>query len=79
MTTIIIDKSLSEQLSSIDDLAELCNEQGKVVGYFFTGDRRPGQPPPGFEVPLSREEIERRRNSRVGRTTQEILRGLGLA
>lgn len=78
MTRIILDSATCEQLISIDGSAELCDEQGHIVGYFLAGDRKPGQPPPGFEIPLSIEEIEKLRGARTGRTLKEILKGLDL-
>ena len=79
MTRIILDSSACNRLQGIAGLAELCDEQGQIIGYFLSGDQRPGQPPPGFDSSLSREEIERRRSTRAGRTTTEILRSLGLS
>jgi hypothetical protein len=40
--------------------------------------RRPGQPPEGFEIPLSAELTEHRRGPRSGRTLDEILRSMGV-
>lgn len=78
MTRIVLDSSACNRLEGIGDFAELCDEHGRIIGYFMSGDQRPGQPPAGFESSLSREEVERRRNTRSGRTTEEILRGLGM-
>ena len=79
MTKITLDTDACDQLGKVDGCAEICDEQGNVIGCFFAGELRPGQPPPGLEIPLSIEEIQRRRGTRTGRTAQEILRGLGLA
>ena len=79
MTRITLDSQLSRTLGEMDRLVELCDEQGKLLGYFVAEDPNPGQPPPGFESSLSAEEVERRRGTRTGRTTDEILREAGLA
>ena len=78
MTRIVLEPSACNRLKSIGDFAELCDELGQIIGYFMSGDQRPDHPPAGLESELSREEIERRQNTRSGRTTEEILRGLGL-
>ena len=77
MGRIIFDAATCSQLTEAAATQD-CDPTGQVVGYFFAGDDKPGQPPPGFEIPISIEETERRRQVRTGRTTEEILRGLGL-
>jgi hypothetical protein len=78
MTKITLDPAACDQLGSVDGSAEIRNEKGELLGYFLASDRKIGQPPPGFEVPLSIEETEKRRGARTGRTLDEILRGMGL-
>lgn len=78
MTKITLDNTACNQLGGIDGSAEIRNEQGELLGYFLASDRKLGQPPPGFEVPLSIEETEKRREAQAGRTLDEILRGMGL-
>lgn len=77
MDRIVFDAETCTQLTE-SPATEVCDPTGQVVGYFFAGDSKPGQPPPGFEVPISIEETERRRQVRTGRTTEQILGSLGL-
>jgi hypothetical protein len=76
MTKITLDSAACHQLECVTGSAEICDQHGQIVGYFISGTHKPGQLPPGFEVPLSVEETEKRRTVRTGRTLDEILRGL---
>jgi len=78
MTKIVLDSSICDRLQKLGGLAEICNDQGHIIGYFMSPSEKPGKPPAGLESSLAREEIERRKNCRTGRTTAEILSGLGL-
>lgn len=78
MTKITLEPSACVQLGSVEGSAQLVDAQGQLVGYFVSGDRKPGQLPPGFEIPLSIEETEKLRGCRTGRTLDEILQGMGL-
>jgi hypothetical protein len=78
MTKITLDATACNQLGNIEGSAQILDERGQLVGYFVSGDRKPGQLPPGFEIPLSIEETEKLRGCRSGRTLDEILQGMGL-
>lgn len=78
MTKIILDSATCQKLENIDGSAEICDDTGHVVGYFVSGETKPGQPPPGLKIPLSIAETEELRKVRTGRTLSEILQGLNL-
>jgi len=79
MTRITLDADACQRLDAVvDQTAEICDSEGRVIGYFVPDGRRPGQPPEGLEIPLSIELTERRRGIRSGRTLDEILRGIGI-
>jgi len=79
MTRITLDADACQRLDAIvDHTAEICDAEGRVIGYFVPDGRRPGQPPEGFEIPLSAELTEHRRGPRSGRTLDEILRSMGV-
>ena len=79
MTRITLNADACQRLDAImDPTAEICDSDGRVIGYFVPDGRRPGQPPAGLEIPLSAELTERRRGARSGRTLDEILRDSGI-
>ena len=79
MTHITLDADACQRLDAVvEHTAEICDSEGRVIGYFVPDGRRPGQPPEGLEIPLSTELTERRRGIRSGRTLDEILRGIGI-
>jgi hypothetical protein len=77
MVRYTLDSETSRRLCEASQAVELCDDSGKVIGYFLPETGPHGMPPAGLESPLSGEEIERRRGSQSGRTLDEILRGLG--
>ncbi len=79
MTRITLDADACQRLDAVvEHTAEICDSEGRVIGYFVPDGRRPGQPPEGLEIPLSTELTEHRRGIRSGRTLDEILRGIGI-
>jgi hypothetical protein len=69
-----LDPETCRRLGEATQAVELCDREGRVIGFFLPeGDAR-GLPPVGLESSLSAEEIERRRSARTGRTLDEILR-----
>ena len=77
MVRYTLDSETSRRLGASAQPVELCDEAGRVIGFFLPEGAPCGVPPAGLEVPLGTEEIERRRQSRSGRTLDQILRGLG--
>jgi hypothetical protein len=78
MTKVTLDTTASDQLTNVVGSAQVFDEHGQLLGYFYSRNRKPGQLPPGFEIPLSIEETEKLRGGGTGRTLDEILQGMGL-
>jgi hypothetical protein len=73
MSITITDPALLAQLAAARNPVEVRGPDGEYIGTF----QPPlGTPPPGFKVPFSDEELERRRQSRTGRPLKDILRDL---
>jgi len=65
MTTITLDPNLRHTLPDLSRPFALCDESGKLVGRYI---------PTALEPPLTRDEIERRKqNKGKGHTTAEVL------
>jgi hypothetical protein len=70
MTKLTVNADMQAKIAGLNDFAELCDESGRTLGYFF---------PPGTLTalsPFSDEEIERRRKDRSGRPLSDILKDL---
>ena len=70
------DSETCRRLGEATQAVELCDDAGRVIGFFLPGAAARGQPPAGLKVPLTADEIEERRAHRSGRTLDEILRSL---
>lgn len=76
MVRYTLDPETSRLLGEATQAVELCDGAGKVIGFFLPECGGRGLPPAGLESPLSAEEIKRRRNTRTGRTLDEILQSV---
>ncbi len=65
MTRVIADTGLSAKVRAAGDMLEVCDESGRVIGYY--------QPALTTRSPFSREELERRRREEGGSTLEEIM------
>lgn len=72
MVRYALDAETCRQLGEATQTVELCDGAGRVIGFFLPEGVPRGIPPAGMQIPLSREEIERRRACRSGRTLDEI-------
>lgn len=77
MEQCVLDSETCRRLREAKQAVELCDGSGQVIGVFLPEGGPQGVPPAGLQSPLSREEIDRRRSARVGRTLDEILHGIG--
>jgi hypothetical protein len=74
MNRIIIDQASMAKLGALDQSAELCDETGRILGYFTpTHDRSLYE---GVEPPISAEELERRFQGGGGRPLADIMADL---
>ena len=73
MTRVTIDAQTLQRLRSISEGAQLCDDEGHVVGYFrpACGMQRYPEPPA-----LPPEELQRRLATADGRTITEIMADL---
>ena len=75
MTRVTIDATMWAKLQALRDVAELCDEAGRIVGHFHPGPPRDANG--NIIIPISEEELERRsREERGGRPLKDILRDL---
>ena len=74
MTRLVLDAETTEKLRATQERVEVCDVNGKTLGYFLPSTDR------GlykiFDCPFTEEEIERARNEPGGRSLQEILADL---
>jgi hypothetical protein len=75
MTKVFVDAATRERLHDLDGLLEVCDESGRTLGYFHPVAN---QQTAAVETrsPFTKEEIERRRAQRTGRSLGEILNRL---
>lgn len=71
ISRITISQELKEQLQRVKHLAELCDENGQVLGCFV-----PERDRSCLEPQVSEEELQRREKSDKWYTTEEVLRRL---
>ena len=74
MNRIVVDQASSTKFSGLADTAELCDEAGRVLGYFT-----PAQSPSlyeGLQVPFSEQELDQIEQGPKGRTLPEIMADL---
>ena len=72
MTKVFVDAATQSRLNNLGELLEVCDESGKVLGYFHPLVES-ATSPPAIQSPFSKEELERRRRQRTGRPLSEIL------
>jgi hypothetical protein len=70
MTKIMVDADTQAKLHAPDGLLEVCDASGQTLGYFVPAGKNGGAP---ARSPFSDEEIQKRRQQRVGKPLSEIL------
>jgi len=76
MTKVVLDVGSLSILAGIRETALLCDESGRVIGYFEPLEPPTGKGADGTQSPFSEEEIERFREQRSGRSLQDVLAAL---
>lgn len=73
MTQLTLDAQSLEKLRSVTGAVQVCDAEGRIIGYFrpATGEQRYPEPPP-----LVPEEFQRRLAESGGRPISEILADL---
>lgn len=75
MSITITDPGLLAQLRQTNEVVELCDPDGNILGTFAV--EKLGKLPPGVKSPFTPEEMEtRRQEHRSGRPLKDILRDL---
>lgn len=77
MTRVEVDQLLSQKLFGMDEPIEIYDANGSVVGHYLPEASYKKMIYGSLKIPLSDEEIERRRNETGGRTLPEIWNRLG--
>jgi hypothetical protein len=62
MTKVILDDAALSKISDLNEYTELCDKDGKTVGYFFPVVEQESDPNAGIEPPVSDEELQRRKH-----------------
>ncbi len=74
MTRIMVDAETQAKLHAPDGLLEVCDGSGQPLGYFVPVEKNGSQT--AARSPFSDEELEKRRQQRVGKPLSEILKRL---
>jgi hypothetical protein len=77
MTTITLDKETRARLNGLDEFTWILDENGNLLGVFLSPAMYRDLSCASLEIPLSEEEIERRRKETGGRSLAEIWKSLG--
>jgi hypothetical protein len=75
---IVIDPALLKTLSDLKGYTLLCDSTGKTLGIFQPVQEQIRGTDINLECPISEQELQRRRQVKTGKTTEEILERLGL-
>jgi hypothetical protein len=73
MTKIMVDANTQAKLHAPEGLLEVCDTAGQTLGYFVPVAQNGAAP---TRSPFSDEEIQERRQQRVGKPLSEILQRL---
>ena len=76
MNEVTVDAALRARLNNLDDLLQIRDESGRVLGYFHPLVESASSEEGAIRSPISDEEIDRRRSQRTGRSLAEVLADL---
>jgi hypothetical protein len=74
MARLLMDATLGTTLRGASDPVELVDEAGRVLGVYTPV--RVHTPPPGYQFPITDDELDRRNAERTGCSLSDILTGL---
>lgn len=77
MNAISLDRELRARLNGLDQQTMFTDENGTTVGFFLPAEDYHKLILDGLKIPLSDEEIERRRQEKTSSTLPEIWKRLG--
>jgi hypothetical protein len=73
MTQIKIDAATMARLNGLSDSLEICDESGRLLGYFHPSVSPPRRSDGKIASPFSDAELARRSQQRTGRPLKDIL------
>jgi hypothetical protein len=73
MIKVTVDAAMLAQLGQVETVSEICDADGRTVGYFHPTEKRLAREENVARSPFSDEELQRRRQQRRGRSLAEIL------
>ena len=76
MKKVVLDAGLRGKLFNLTHSLELCDETGRVLGYFAPIASKEANPYEGLEIPFSEEEIREFMKETGGRPLADILADL---
>ena len=76
MTRVIADENLRVGLKSFAEPLEICDESGRILGFFHPGAVDDPEALAWADSVITEEELERARQSKVWHTTEEVLERL---
>jgi hypothetical protein len=79
MTNVTVDDSLRQRLGGLDEAVELCGPDGRVLGRFLPEEEYRTILYGSVDIPLSDDEIARRRSETGGCSLNEIWKRMGRA
>jgi len=74
MNKVVVDEELRKKLHNLTESLELCDENGRVLGYVTPAADKSLYNQ--VKSPLSEEELQKRMQEQGGRPLEEILRDL---
>ena len=74
---VALDKELRSRLNGLDQQMVFTHENGNALGYFLPAQDYQRLVLNSIEIPLDKNEIERRRQNKAGSSLQEIWTRLG--
>jgi len=73
MSKVTVDTALQAKLTEPAGVVEVCDQQGRTIGYFHAANDASNASGGRLRSPVSDEEIQRRRAQKTGRPLREIL------
>jgi 3-hydroxyacyl-CoA dehydrogenase len=73
MGKLVLDKAMQSKLATVSGVAELCDEQGRTVGYYVSAEVYQQFPRVRIMPEITDEELEEARREEGGVTTEELL------
>jgi hypothetical protein len=73
MSKVVVDSALQAKLTDPSGVVEVCDQQGRTIGFFHAANDASTASGGRLRSPVSDEEIQRRRRQKRGRPLRDIL------